>query len=143
MRIPTTLTALVLAVALAGCCQGPGHTRAFGTLAGTAAGAALGAAASPCCPGGGALVGAGLGMIGGAIVGDAVASDQERCGCDPCCPPRCAPCPTTRCAPCPPTRRTVIRRKVYIVDEQGVRHPAEEVVEEVVETGGDFGYRGR
>jgi hypothetical protein len=121
--------------ALAACAQGPGHTRALGTAGGTAVGAVLGAAASPCNRGGGALVGATLGLIGGTLAGDAIASDQE---CDAC--PTCGR--RARVVPCPVPRRTVVRRKVIIVDN-GVRRPAEEVVEPaVVEEPSDvqFGY---
>jgi phage tail tape-measure protein len=126
MRKRAVFPLLILLLALAGCRQGPGHTRAFGTVAGTAAGAAIGAAASPCNRGGGALVGATLGMIGGTLVGDGIAQDQERC------------------RPCPPvTRRTIVRRKVYVIDENGVRRPAEEVVEEVIEEEPSYGYRSR
>ena len=55
----------VLTLLLAGCAQGPGHTRAAGTLAGTGAGAIIGAAASPGNRGGGAAVGALIGMVAG------------------------------------------------------------------------------
>ena len=115
--------------------QGPGHTRALGVGAGTAAGAAIGAAASPHNRGGGALVGGVMGMIGGALIGDGIASDQERC--TPCeaPPPPCRSCRRrTRPAPCPVPRRTVIRRRVFVV-EDGVRYPVEETVEEVTEEG--------
>ena len=61
---------VVLALLLTGCAQGPGHTRAAGTLAGTGAGALIGAAASPCNRGGGAAVGALLGMVAGTMAGD-------------------------------------------------------------------------
>ena len=92
----------VLALLLAGCTQGPGHTRAAGTLAGTGAGAIIGAAASPRNRGGGAAVGAILGMMAGTMVGEGIAYDQENAGCYEC-PPPCDPCPPcNRCDPCEP-----------------------------------------
>lgn len=129
----------LLALALPACAQGPGHTRAAAAAIGTGAGALIGAAASPCCPGGGALVGGALGLVTGAIVGEGIAQDQERE-----CPPPCVV--RRRCSGCEPVvvpRRTVIRRKVYIV-ENGVQRPAEEVVEEVIEEtpASSYGYGG-
>ncbi len=126
MRTPLVASLALAAGLFAGCCQGPGYTRAAGTIAGTATGAFLGAAASPCDRGGGALVGGTLGLVAGTLAGDAIAQDQE---CPGCLPPvhhrRCSDC-----QPRPLPRRTVIRRRVYIV-EDGVERPADEVIEEV------------
>jgi hypothetical protein len=113
--IPFVLGIAALLV-LAGCAQGPGHTRAAGTIAGTGAGALLGAAVSPCNRGGGALVGATLGLIAGSMAGDSIACDQERYGCPPCggcgafgdcCPEPVyvEPCPPPCPQPCAPPRR--------------------------------------
>ena len=63
----------LLGLLLAGCAQGPGHTRAAGTLAGTAAGGIVGAAVSPCNRGGGAAVGALIGMMAGSMAGEGIA----------------------------------------------------------------------
>mgnify|MGYP001824144669 CR=1 FL=1 len=71
---------LVVVVLLAGCAQGPGHTRALGTLGGAAAGAVIGAAASPCPHDGSAEVGLLLGMVAGTIAAEGLAQDQERYG---------------------------------------------------------------
>ncbi|MFV1957845.1 MAG: YMGG-like glycine zipper-containing protein [Planctomycetota bacterium] len=134
-----------LVFAMGGCRQGPGHTRALGTVVGTAAGAALGAAVSPCYPGSGALVGAGLGMVAGSIVGEGIAQDQEARG----MAPRVMRSPCSGCRPRPVPRRTVIRR--YTVVEQPTATPGRVVYEEVpteVEVieedggGADYGYRG-
>jgi len=141
-RVVHLLVLALVAGGLAGCCQGPGHTRALGTIAGTVAGAALGAAVSPCYPGGGALAGGALGMMVGSAVGDGIACDQARCG-PPPCRPRCQPCD-----PCGPqvgqvVSRRVVRRRVYVV-EGGVRRPAEEIVEEeIIEEDPCFGFGGR
>ena len=90
---------VVSSLAVAGCRAGPGHTRAFGTIAGTAAGAVIGgAAAGP----EGALAGSIVGLAAGAIAGDAVAQDQERCATPPCAPPPPAPCDPPCAAPCDP-----------------------------------------
>jgi len=97
---------VVLAALMAGCAQGPGHTRAAGTLAGTGAGALIGAAASPCDRGGGAAVGAVLGMMAGTIAGEGIAQDQERAECPPPCPP-CSRCQD--CGPRPVPRRGYVR----------------------------------
>ena len=80
--LPLVLAALVFA----GCAQGPGHTRAAGTIGGATAGALIGAAASsPCRRGEGAACGAIVGMIAGAVAAEGVAQDQERHGCCPRC----------------------------------------------------------
>ena len=86
----------LLALLLGGCAQGPGHTRAAGTLAGAGAGAILGAAVSPCDRGGGAAVGALLGMVAGNMAGEGIAYDQETAECYEE-PPPCAPCQPQPC----------------------------------------------
>ena len=92
----TMRTALLLlaALVLAGCAQGPGHTRAAGVLGGTVAGAVVGAALSPCECSGGAEVGALIGMVAGTLAAEGIAQDQERYGwCSRCgataCPGTC------------------------------------------------------
>ncbi len=148
MRRFVVPAAVVLLLGVGGCAQGPGHTRALGTAVGTAAGAALGAAASPCFPAGGALFGAGLGMAAGSMIGDGIACDQERRGCNPC--GGCSSCAPS--SPCPPprvVRRTVIREQGppvgTVVSERVIRDP--EPIPVVRSQAPppqpcDFGYRG-
>lgn len=104
-RTARAAVALVLVVALAvllpGCAQGPGHTRAAGTLGGAAAGAVVGAALTPCGCGDGAAWGALIGMMAGSTAAEGIAQDQERYGwCARCGRPLCrACCPQSTCEP--------------------------------------------
>ncbi len=118
----TSIAALLGAVLLAGCQQGPGHTRAAGAGIGAASGALIGAAAAgPGSRGTGAAVGGILGLVTGSMVGDGIAQDQERC-----CPPPCAePCPPPPCGPTRITRRRYVRPDGTLIRE-------EEIIEEDV-----------
>jgi len=122
MRITVIALMAVGCLVLAGCAQGPGHTRAAGTVGGTAIGAAIGAAASASGhEGEGALVGGILGAIVGSEAGNAIAYDQEvydspphRGSCRNCDCDRCAPRQPCRPRPCRRRpRRVVVYEEVY------------------------------
>ncbi len=125
MRITLIATVAVACLIFAGCAQGPGHTRALGTVGGTAVGAAVGAAASSSGhKAEGALIGGILGAVVGTEAGNAIAYDQEvynspphRGGCDPCECDRCNR--RVRRRPCRRPRRVVVYEEVYYDDPCG------------------------